>query len=131
MLMRRGGVVAHAKRNRSLFILDLVKLGRAMHVTTSSPPRIMAVGRGRPTHIVSKNKRIRIWHRRLGHGSNARVIRASKLVDAIDIGATPSTILKKYLSTPTCQKISKNSQTSPTAHLPLARTPPAIEDLLP
>lgn len=130
MLMRRGGVVAHAKRNRSLFILDLVKPGRAMHVTTSSPPRIMAVGRGRPTHIVSKNKRIRIWHRRLGHGSNVRVIRASKLVDAIDIGATPITIPKKYLSTPTCQ-ISKNSQTSPTAHLQLARTPPAIEDFLP
>lgn len=45
----------------------------------------MAIGRGRPTHLVSKNKKIRIWHRRLGHASNARVVRTSKLVDGIDL----------------------------------------------
>ncbi len=44
-----------------------------------------AAGKGRPTHLVSKNKKIRIWNRRLGHASNARVIRASKLVDSIEI----------------------------------------------
>ena len=45
----------------------------------------IATGRGRPTHFVSKNKKVRIWHRRLGYASNAQVIRASKLVDGIDI----------------------------------------------
>lgn len=45
----------------------------------------MAIGKGRPTHLVSKNKKVRIWHRCLGHASNARVIRASKLVDDINI----------------------------------------------
>lgn len=47
-------------------------------------------GKGRPTHLVSRNKRIRLWHRRLANVSNARVVRASKLVDGIDIG------LKEY-----------------------------------
>ena len=41
-------------------------------------------GRGRATHLVSKNRRIRIWHRRLGHASNARAIRAAILVDGIN-----------------------------------------------
>lgn len=45
----------------------------------------MATGRGRPTYLVSKNKKVRIWHRHLRHASNARVIRASKLVDDINI----------------------------------------------
>ena len=40
-------------------------------------------GRGRPTHLVSKNKRIQLWHRRLAHINNARVVRASRLVNGI------------------------------------------------
>lgn len=47
-------------------------------------------GRGRPTHLVNHNKRIRIWHRRLAHASNARVIRASNLTDRIDLNDTSS-----------------------------------------
>lgn len=35
-------------------------------------------------HLVSKNKKIRIWHRQLGHASNARVIRAATLVNGIN-----------------------------------------------
>lgn len=45
----------------------------------------MATGRGRPTPLVSKNKKVRIWHRRLRHASNARVIEASILVYGIEI----------------------------------------------
>lgn len=37
-------------------------------------------GQGRPTHLVSKNKKVRIWHQRFAHASNARIIRASRLV---------------------------------------------------
>ena len=41
---------------------------------------MQVTGRGRPTHLVSKNKKVRVWHRRFGHASNARIIRASKLL---------------------------------------------------
>lgn len=80
-LIRHGVVIAQAKRHRNLFILDRAIPETMMKVRNLA----MATGRGRPTHLVSKNKKVRIWHRRLGHASNARVIRASKLVDGIDI----------------------------------------------
>ena len=55
-------------------------------MATAGRARAMAItGRGRPTHLVSQNKRIRLWHRRLVHVSNARVVRASKLVDDISL----------------------------------------------
>ena len=41
-------------------------------------------GQGRLTHLVSHNKKVRVWHRRFGHASNARIICASKLL--IEIG---------------------------------------------
>ena len=80
-LIRHGVVIAQAKRYRNLFILD-----RAIPETVIKVRNLaMATGRDRPTHLVSKNKKVQIWHRRLGHASNARVIRASKLVDGINI----------------------------------------------
>lgn len=39
---------------------------------------------GRPTHIVSQNKYICLWHRRLVHISNAYIVRAANLVDSIN-----------------------------------------------
>ena len=42
-------------------------------------------GRSRATHLVSKNRKIRIWHRQLGHASNTRVIRAATLVNGINL----------------------------------------------
>ena len=41
--------------------------------------------RGRPTHLVSQNKHIRLWHRQLAYVSNARIVRVSKLVDGISL----------------------------------------------
>lgn len=90
-LMRHGKVIAHAKQTRNLFTLDLAHPGRAMAVTiqpkaiaTAGQARAMAItGQGRPIHIVSQNKHIRLWHRGLAHVSNARVVRATKLVDGI------------------------------------------------
>lgn len=69
-LMQSGQPIAHARRNPNLFILDLATPNKAMQIT----------GRGRHTHLVSKNKKVRVWHRRFGHASNARIIRASKLL---------------------------------------------------
>ena len=54
----------------------------------------MAIQRqGRPTHFVSPNKRIRLWHCRLAHISDGRVVRASMLVDGIQLGYDDN---KKY-----------------------------------
>lgn len=69
-LMQSGQPIAHTRRDQNLFILDLVTPNKAMQVT----------GHGRPTHLVSKNKKVRVWHWRFGHASNARIIRASKLL---------------------------------------------------
>ena len=46
---------------------------------------MLVKGRGRPIYLLSKNPQIRLWHRRLGHASNTRVIETSKLTDDIDI----------------------------------------------
>lgn len=75
-LVQSGPTVAQARRDWNLFILDLAMLNKAMQVRGA----MQVTGRGRPTHLVSKNKRIRIWHRRFAYASNARIIRASKLL---------------------------------------------------
>ena len=87
-LIRGGRTIARAKKSHNLFTLDLAMPGQIM----SAISRAMAItGRGRTTHLVSKKKRIRLWHRRLAHVSNARVVKASKLVEDIDLGPA-----KKY-----------------------------------
>ena len=49
--------------------------------------KAMAIrGKSGPTHLVSQNKRIRLWHQRLAYVSNARVVRAFKLVDDVNLG---------------------------------------------
>lgn len=78
-LMQGGQRTAHARRDRNLFIFDLATPNKVMQATRRSKA-MMTQGRERPTHLVSKNKRVRIWHRRFGHASNARVIRASRLL---------------------------------------------------
>lgn len=70
-LIRQGKVIAHAKRTQNLFTLNLAHPGKAMAMTIQ--PKAMAIagqaqamaitGRGRPTHLVSQNKHIRLWHR--------------------------------------------------------------------
>lgn len=45
--MRRRKIVAHARDNQKLFVLDLIKLGKAITISHE-----------RPKHIVSKNKQI-------------------------------------------------------------------------
>lgn len=81
--MRGNKTIVRAKKSHNLFTLDSAMPGQIM----SAISRAMAItGRGRPTHLVSKNKRIRLWHQRLAHVSNARVVRVSKLVESIDLG---------------------------------------------
>lgn len=56
-----------------------------IYVDSSEAMTLMqATGRGRPTHLVSKNKKVRVWHQRFGHASNARIVRASKLLTGME-----------------------------------------------
>ena len=76
VLKQRGNVIGVATRKKNLFVLD----------TRSLSDKVMLVkGRGRPTYLLSKNPQIKLWHHRLGHALNARVIKASKLTNGIDI----------------------------------------------
>lgn len=96
-LMKDGEIIEQAKKSWNLFVLDLGTSRKAMWVShtistcfannTSSPAyqSLELRGRGWPTYLVSKNRKIRIWHCRLEHASNARVIRASTLVNSIDL----------------------------------------------
>lgn len=90
-LMKDGKVIAHAKKSQNLFIFDFATPGKAMKIshkvnTAKQIYQTMALrGRGQATHLVSKNRRIRIWHCQLGHASNARVIRAATLVNGIKL----------------------------------------------
>lgn len=78
--MQNGRVIAHAKRERNLFTLDLAAPSQVMSA------RAMAIrGRGRPSHFESQKKRIRLWHRRLAHANNTRVVRVSKLINGVDL----------------------------------------------
>lgn len=43
-------------------------------------------GKGHPNYLLSQNSQIRLWHRRLGHASNAKVIQASMSVNVISLG---------------------------------------------
>lgn len=42
-------------------------------------------GQGQPTHVVSQNHRIWLWHWQIAHISNTCIVGASKLVDGIDL----------------------------------------------
>lgn len=80
ILMRNGKVIAKAKRKWNVFIPNLAIPNQAMSA------KVMAIrGKCHPTHLVSKNKQIWLWHRRLIHLSNARVVKTSKLINSINI----------------------------------------------
>ena len=83
ILMKERRAITHTKESQNLFILKL-----------AIPRKAMAVKRrSRPIHLVSQNKRIRIWHYRLVDASNVRIIRVAKLMDRIDL---KNCINKKY-----------------------------------
>ncbi len=77
LLMQDGVPIAHAKRDRNLFILDLAAARKVMQVNTQA---MITTRQGRPMYLVSRVKKVCIWHRRFGHVSNTRVIWVSKLL---------------------------------------------------
>lgn len=77
LLMQDGVPIAHARRDRNLFILDLATSGKVMQVNTQA---IMTTRQGRLTHLVSRIKKVCIWYRRFEHASNVKVIWVLKLL---------------------------------------------------
>lgn len=54
---------------------------------------MVITGQGWLTYLVSQNKHIRLWHQKLAHASNVKVVNASKFIDSINLG-----LEKKYNS---------------------------------
>lgn len=46
---------------------------------------MLVKNRGQPNYFLSKNPQIKLWHRRHRYASNAKVVKASKLNDKINI----------------------------------------------
>ena len=80
-LVHGGNPIVHMRRDQNLFILDLITPRKVLQV--SNAKATATVSQNRPTHLISKNKRVRIWHQRIGHASNSRIIRASKLISGM------------------------------------------------
>lgn len=70
-LTRDAKIIAQAKQHQNLFILNQVILEMAMGVKNFA----MTIRRGRLIYLVSKNKKIRIWHKCLGYASNAYIVK--------------------------------------------------------
>ena len=88
IILKQGGShIGLAMRNKNLFILE-----------TKSEKAMLVRGRDRPTYLLSPDLQTRLWHRRLGHASNARVAQASKLVDGINLGEASRQIDESYSS---------------------------------
>lgn len=60
ILIKNGKVIANATRSYNLFIFDCTTQGKV----------ILLYRKNKSIHLVSQNKRIRIWHQRHGHTSN-------------------------------------------------------------
>ena len=56
-----------------------------MDVKGLKPKAIAINSRRQPTRLVSKNKHIQIWYKKLAYASNAQVVRAFKLTDGINL----------------------------------------------
>lgn len=80
----------------------------------------MAIRKSRPMHLVSKNKKVWIWHRHFGHASNAQVIKVSKLIDGIDIKSNEYNPTKVFIDSDT----EDNNNTSDTLIVSGPTTPP-------
>ncbi len=96
LLMQDGVPIAEARRDLNLFVLDFVTPGKVMQTNVAivanvaiNKHAIMTIRQKRPKHLVSRSKKVRIWRIKFGHASNARIIRASKLLTGMgEFGTT-------------------------------------------
>lgn len=100
-----------ANRYKNLFVFK----------TSSKAKAMLMKWRGKSTYLLSINPQIRLWHRRLGLASNARVVEASKLTDGIDITIEEGLEIQEepFSSNSEVDDEDKNSEQSPTSNTPL------------
>lgn len=58
----------------------------------------MTIGKRKFTHLVSKNKKIRIWHRCLSYTSNAYIVKTSKLVNNINLDRNKYNAIEVFIN---------------------------------
>lgn len=76
IILKQGEkIIESAIRKKNLFVLNTLSLLRTMLVKE----------RNWPIYLISKNLQISLWYRQLGHISNVRVIKPSKLTNNIRI----------------------------------------------
>ena len=80
MLAQDGQPIAHIRSDRNLFLLGVAVPGKIMEANQLAMiTRVLAVED--PTHLVSRSKKVRVWHRTIWSREQCnRIIRASKLV---------------------------------------------------
>lgn len=75
ILKQKEKTIKLATRKKNLFVFNI-----------QIPGKIMLVKRRRKLiYLFNKNPQIRLWYRKLGYASNARILKASKLTNGIDI----------------------------------------------
>lgn len=112
--------IAHAKRGRNLFILDLATPEKIMQTNvTPGEHAMMTTRRERPQHLVSHSKKVRIWYRRFGYASNAQIIRASKLLAGIGEFSTTYDPAKIYSNSEASEPEDVNVNIEPELHATL------------
>lgn len=76
ILLRQGRkTIGLTIRKKNLFIFNTQLSGKS----------ILVKDRGKLIYLVSKNSHIRLWHIRLGYARNARVVKASKVTNKINV----------------------------------------------
>lgn len=86
ILIQADQAITYARCDQNFFILDL-----------ATPNKVMQIIRHRrPTHLVSKNKKVRVWYWRFGHASNAKIVKVLKLWRGIKNFNNAYDPIKKY-----------------------------------
>ena len=103
--LRKSEILYHNHPDSMIFKQKESKIGLAVRynnffvLETESGNKTMLVrGRSCPTYLLSSNSQIWLWHHRLGHASNARIVQASKLVNGIALGEESGFIDESYSS---------------------------------
>lgn len=97
-LMQDGQPIAHVRRDRNLFILDIATTGKVIQVNANIQA-MMITGHRKPTHLISRIKKVYIWHWRFGNASNVRIIWAQNYwMESATL--MKNMTLQKYTATP-------------------------------
>lgn len=100
-------MIGLATRKKNFFSLDICTLpGKAM----------LSKKRAKPTYLLSKNSQIRLYYPQLEYASNTRVMKASKVIDGIDIIIKDGQQMQEKLfsSNSKDKNKDKNAELSPT-----------------